>query len=305
MNGKTGMTLILAILSGLGAMYGAQKLIAKRDTPPELRDVVVASRELKVEEVLKEDMLKVVKMKKDQVPANAYTAPTEVAGRWVQIKMLEGEAVVEPKLAPKDLPPGLIGRIPPGMRALAIEVNEQSGVSGFILPDHRVDVIQARTDGPRRPDEQGAETILQNVQVLAAGQVTSRPEDKSIQVRTVTLAVTPEQVENLVAARSRGPLSLSLRSINDTTVVERKKPEVIEEPKPEPPPVVVEAKPEPEPEPEPEPLPLLPPPPRPRYTLIYRGFAPPERVRRISEPAFGEVDAVAGLGLPRPLESAE
>ena len=41
---------------------------------------------------------------------------------------------------------------PQGMRAFAIEVNEQTGVSGFVLPDHRVDVVQVepgRTASPR------------------------------------------------------------------------------------------------------------------------------------------------------------
>jgi len=35
-----------------------------------------------------------------------------------------------------------------------------------------------------------AETVLQNVLVLASGQTFTRPDDRSIQARTVTLAVT-------------------------------------------------------------------------------------------------------------------
>ena len=95
------------------------------------------------------------------------------------------------------------------MRAFAIEVNEQSGVSGFVLPDHRVDVIQVETNGN---GPALSETILQDVLVLASGQVFTRPEDRSIQSRTVTLAVTPGQADQLVAARAKGPLALSLRA---------------------------------------------------------------------------------------------
>lgn len=298
MNGKTGTILMLAIVCGLGAMYGVQKLVAKREAPTVLRDVLVAARDLKVEEVLKEDMLKVVQMPTEQVPANAFASPTEVAGRWVQIRLLEGEVIVEPKLAPKDLPPGLIGRIPAGMRAFAIEVNEQSGVSGFILPDHHVDVIQAQTESQRGTGLDGrATTILQNVRVLAAGQVTARPEDKSIVVRTVTLAVSPDQVEVLVAARSRGPLSLALRAINDDEVVVRKEPEpeIKEEPKPKPPPT-------------PPPVVMAPPPPvrpRPRYTVIYHGIVGKQVIPRNPEPLPRESGAMVGLGLPRPRGSAE
>ena len=109
------------------------------------------------------------------------------------------------------------------MRAFAVDVNEQSGVSGFILPGHRVDVVRYEA---RREDLAAArrDTILQNILVLAAGQVFTRPEEKSVQSRTVTLAVTPEQVDILVAAKVKGPLTLSLRGVNDHDIVERPKP---------------------------------------------------------------------------------
>ena len=71
---------------------------------------------------------------------------------------------------------------------------------------------------------QRGETILQDILVLAAGQVFTRPEEKSLQNRTVTLAVLPEQVHILVAARAKGPLSLSLRGVNDHDIVDRPKP---------------------------------------------------------------------------------
>lgn len=301
MNGKSGMILVMALLSGLGAMYGAQKLIAKRETPPEMREVVVAARALKDEEILKEDMLKVESLPADQVPAGAFSNPSDVLGRWVQIRMLEGEPLVEPKLGPKDVPPGLGARIPPGMRAAAIEVNEQSGVSGFILPNSRVDVIQAITDGPRSGRlGPGAHTILQNVLVLAAGQVTTRPEDKTIQVRTVTLAVTPEQAQSLVAARSRGPLSLALRGINDDAIVEVARAEPEPEPEPEPKP---EPKVEPPPPPPPAPVVVEAPPPRrrpqPKYTVIHRGFSPHREFVRRYPASPGGGDPIADLGGPR------
>ena len=215
MSGKSMLVLGLAGLSGLGAMYGTSRMLSgKRGAGPvEMRDVLVAARDLNVEEVIKPDAVKVVKMARASVPADGFAAPPDVEDRWVQIKMLEGEPILNRKLAPKGNPAGLISRIPKGMRAYAIEINEQTGVSGFVMPDHRVDVIQSKTG--TRDNEADAETILQDVLVLAAGQTVTRPEDKSILARTVTLAVTPEMVDTLVTARSRGPLSLSLRGLND------------------------------------------------------------------------------------------
>src|SRR5262249_31003536 len=96
----------------------------------------------------------------------------------------------------------------------------QSGVSGFILPGHRVDVIRFEQDqGGQRGD-----CILENILVLAAGQVFTRAEERSLTTRTVTLALMPEQVDTLVAARAKGSLSLALRGVNDHDVVARPKP---------------------------------------------------------------------------------
>ena len=164
--------------------------------------MLVAARDLKVEEVLTPELVKVVQMSRATLPPGTFTSIKDVEDRWVQIKMLEGEPILDRKLAPKGSPAGLVARIPKGMRAFAIEVNEQTGVSGFILPDHRVDVVQVNPSGSNPGT---AETILQDVLVLASGQVFTRPEDRSIQSRTVTLAVTPEQVDTLVAARAQGP----------------------------------------------------------------------------------------------------
>ncbi len=78
------------------------------------------------------------------------------------------------------------------MRAFAIDVTEQSGVSGFVLPGHRVNVVRYEAD----QSVQSGETILQNILVLASGQVFTRADERTLTNRTVTLAVTPEQVEH-------------------------------------------------------------------------------------------------------------
>ena len=222
MNGKSMVMLLLAVVSGLGAMYGTSRMLAKGKAKAaiDLQDVLVAARDLKDEEVLKADMVKVVKMSRAELPAGTFTAYKDVEDRWVRIKTLEGEPILDRKLAPKGSPAGLISRIPKGMRAFAIDVNESTGVSGFVLPDHRVDVVEIK---PKADGKSDAETILQDVLVLASGQVFTRPEDRSIQSRTVTLAIAPDQVDVLVAARTRGQLSLSLRGLQDHEQVEYKK----------------------------------------------------------------------------------
>jgi pilus assembly protein CpaB len=221
MNRKSLGMLILAVVCGLGAMYGTNQLLSKDRGPKsvEMQEVLVAVRSLKLDEVIKKDMVKTTSLAKEHVPAGAFTSVEQVLDRSIQIPMLADEPIVDAKLAPKGTPPGLISRIAKGMRAFAIEVNEQTAVSGFVMPGHRVDIVQSLNQpGAGQPS---AEVILENVLVLAAGQTFTRPEDKSILSHTVTLAVTPEQVDSLVAARVRGPLTLSLRGLNDDEIQAR------------------------------------------------------------------------------------
>lgn len=224
MNGKSGVLLVLAVICGLAAMWGVKQWTAGQKTATESVNVLVAAREIKAEEVLKEDMVKTIPFPRSHVPAGAVMSYKEIEGRWVKIAMLTDDPIVEAKLAPKNAPIGLTPRIPKGMRAVAIEVNEKTGVSGFILPDHRVDVIQTKGIKGASGGESLSETILEDVQVLAAGTSIVRPDDKAIQVRTVTLALKPEDVGIVVAAGDKGPLSLSLRGVNDHAPVQTSKP---------------------------------------------------------------------------------
>ena len=290
MKGKPLVLLGLALLFGLGAMYGTSRVLSKGPvkTVRETQDVLVAVRDLKAEEVLKPDLVKVVTMSKENLPPGTFTSVKDVEERWVQIKILADEPIVDRKLAAKGSPAGMIARIPEGMRAFTLEVNEQTGIAGFVLPDHRVDVVQIESGNSSKSE---AETILQDVLVLASGQVFSRPEERSIQSHSVTLAVTPDQVDVLVAAKAKGSLSLSLRGINDHKAVAKKKPEpppvvlaVVDEPPPMPPtPPAPLPPPAEEPKPAPAPAPVAeepkPAPDRARFVTIYRGIENSKRVR--------------------------
>ncbi len=232
-------------------------------------------------------------------PPGAFSSFRDVAERWVQIKILEGEPIVEKKLAPKGTPPGLIALIPKGKRAFAITVNEQTGVSGFIQPNHRVDLFQVQ------PTANGQGTravpVLQDVLVLASGTNIQSSPDRTIQARTVTVAVTPEEAGILTVAQSRGQLSLALRSMNDhelTVAPPEPAPEVL--PKVAMTPPVTAPPPEPETKPNPKAASKdyltddAAVPSTPRHVTIYRGGKPPERVRVDQPPSEDE----EGLGFP-------
>ena len=222
MNGRSLRMLALAVAFGLGAMVITRQLLAPDPNKEETQDVLVAARDLKEEESLKPDMVKVVRMVKSAVPLNSFSAFKDVEDRWVNMGMLDGDAITDKKLGLKGTPPGMVNNIPKGMRAISISVTEQTGVSVTFLPGHGVDVLKFEKFDNSDKNEKHGETILQDVLVLAANQLHAAEEAQGPS-RTVTLAVTPDDVAVLVEAAANGPLSLACRGVNDHAVVARAK----------------------------------------------------------------------------------
>jgi len=94
-------------------------------------------------------------------------------------------------------------------------VNEIIGVAGFVLPRTRVDVlVSINPQGDK--SRAASRVILQNVEVLAAGQTTERDaEGKPRTVNVITLLVDPGQAEKLTLASYEGDLQLALRNSLD------------------------------------------------------------------------------------------
>jgi pilus assembly protein CpaB len=85
------------------------------------------------------------------------------------------------------------------------------GVGGFLLPGNRVDVLATKKTGGSSNDAE-AETILEDLRVLAVDQTASTDKTQPVVVRAVTLEMTPEETEILVKAQTEGKLQLALRN---------------------------------------------------------------------------------------------
>jgi pilus assembly protein CpaB len=106
------------------------------------------------------------------------------------------------------------------MRASSVDVNEVSGVSGFILPGDRVDVLCTIDNAPGQ--SQGVavtKTILQNIEVVAAGVKTKTNKNDPIKVQSVTMLVEPKQAEDLALGMFEGRIHLVLRNPVDHEIV--------------------------------------------------------------------------------------
>jgi pilus assembly protein CpaB len=133
----------------------------------------------------------------------------DVVGRGLLTSIQKDEPFAESRLAAKGAGAGLASKIPPGMRAIAVHVDELTGLSRFILAGMHVDVISTATSS------QGmvSRTILQNVEVFSTGQDIGRDSrDKPAGMPVFNLLVSPQDAEILSQAVAQTRIELVLRN---------------------------------------------------------------------------------------------
>jgi len=178
-----------------------------------MSQIAIATRDLEVGTVLKEQDVQLADWP-GPAPAGSSTRVQDLVGRGVIMPVYAKEPLIESRLAAKGAGGGLAAMIPPGMRAVAVRVNEVVGVAGFVIPGMRVDVLISGN----RPGGDGnlgtlTRTLLQNLEVLSAGQDFKKDQEgKPITVQVVNLLVTPEQAEQLSLATSQTNVQLVLRN---------------------------------------------------------------------------------------------
>ena len=156
------------------------------------------------------------------IPPGFFTKPEDVIGRGVISDLYQGEPIENNRLAPVGSGGGLAAAIPTGMRAMAVRVDEVVGVSGFVTPGLRVDVLVSGMPPGNQNVNEGSQsrTILQNIRVLSAGtDIQKDAEGKAKPVQVVNLLVSPEQAETLTLATNQGgvKIQLVLRNPLDTS----------------------------------------------------------------------------------------
>lgn len=182
--------------------------------------VIVATANIEVGEALTSRHVKLLPWPKDSVPAGSLGSLAEAEGRVTRRSLVVGEPLLEAKLVPKgDGLGGILPMIVPDkLRGVTIKVDAAVRESGFVLPNSRVDIVVSIADRGNS-GKRTAKVILQDVLVLAAGQTVELKSNKPVPVTTVTLALTPEQVEHLALAKTEGRLMIATRSLSDRRIV--------------------------------------------------------------------------------------
>lgn len=200
--------------------------------------VLVATRDILKNSPVEEDMIAIMEVPQRFLQPGALRNPADAIGRLAQSPISKGEQILGTKLITYGTETGLAVKIPAGMRAVAINIDLVTSVGGLVKPDNFVDVLATFNFGDNDKDDYKTLAIMENVRVLAVdadlgvgiveGKKGSADRKQSQRIATVTLAMDPQQAQDLVLAQHSGELYLSLRSVSETDQTYSLKPSDIE-----------------------------------------------------------------------------
>lgn len=217
---KLAIVIGVALAVALAASAGAYRFLSEKGRSAdrarlESQGIAVALVDIPIGSAINPNQVALAAWPKAHLPKDSFPGVQETVGRTALREFLRGEPIVDSKLVPRTGGSGLLSfKVPAGMRAFSVKVNEVVGVGGFIVPGCRVDVVVTTAVSSKNQD-QVAKIVLEDVVVLAAGQTIEQKDNKPVTVSNVTLAVGPEDAERLALASNDGRIQLVLRNFSD------------------------------------------------------------------------------------------
>ncbi len=207
--------------------------------------MVVAAADIPLGTLITEDLVETQDVRTTQLPAGAYQLKSEVVGRSVTTQITKGQLVDANAFATTTVNPDVTRLLDAGRRAMAVQVDQVSGVGTLIKPGDRVDVVIGITGADKFPvvttDPQtdqvslvpglnatSVKAIIQNLQVVGTllpppTEATTAPDGTTDgtapalngQAQIVILSVSAQEAEVLRFAQIDGSITLVLRSPED------------------------------------------------------------------------------------------
>ncbi|QGJ71440.1 Hypothetical protein PBC10988_31450 [Planctomycetales bacterium 10988] len=246
MSPRTMIVVVLALVFGLCAAVLVHLAISAEPSQGTVEVVkfYVAKDDIQTGIPLTAEMVTLEEFPKNRTPNDGFPADkAEVlldpeSPRWVKFKIFKGEPIVNYKLSDSG-ERGISALLNPGERAVSIPIADTStALGGLVMPRDRVDVLLSVESKREDRDLYGIDdggattsTLLQNVEVLAVGQVITQDDSSNsdahgskqqVNFRSVTLRVTPEQASLLQLGIQQGRLHLTLRGPQDVEDVDIK-----------------------------------------------------------------------------------
>jgi len=210
------VALLVSIVSYNFLKTKAQKQVQIQETV----EVAVAAIDMTWGTALSKQALKTAPYLRKSLPEGYHTNTASLEGRVLVYPIKANEPIFESSLAPTSIKTGgMAAVVKPDKRAMAVKVDKVVGVSGFIFPGNRVDVLV--TLSGRGQENAITKIVLENLLVLATGTEVEKTgkQEKPAAVDVITLEVTPQEGEKLALAATEGKLQLALRNYSDSAEV--------------------------------------------------------------------------------------
>lgn len=223
---KTIAPIVISIVIAITGSVFIYKWINLKTAPKEVVKVeseavpiAVAAVDLQWGTQLKPEMIKTTPFLKESLPEGHFTRIADLNNRVIIASVKKGEPVVEHRLAPVSIKTGGVSAVlKSGKRAVAVKGDKVMGISGFVNPGNRVDVLVTLRDPKTKLDK--TKVVLENIPVLATGtKIEKNEKGEPAPVDVYTLEVTVEDAEKLSLAASEGKLQFALRNITDADPV--------------------------------------------------------------------------------------
>ena len=220
---KSIILIVIALACGLIASIGISQVMTKPDAPaaPETETIYVAASNVPNWKSLTAEMVREEEWPAGKVPPDAVRSLEELEGKAPRYPLYPGEPIVLTKLTDANGDQAS-ERIPEGHQVFAVKVDKESALSGLISPGDKVDVLCfIRGRGGNDRLQTGTRTILRNTTVFAVNdRIERQGEEGSIDAKTVSLLVRPDQSEKLLLAKQLGTIHLALRKPGDESNIE-------------------------------------------------------------------------------------
>jgi len=225
-NKKSRKNLVMFVLSlalgGFGVTYSKQYIEEQvafykgqlEKTEP-MVSVVVPNRNLLRGDIVTNHDLVLRDIPKQYADSNSVTeSDYEVAlGQRVDFDIDRGSPLLWAHLE-GGLSPTFSGKVPEGLRAMTVRVDEINSISGFLQPKDRIDLLMTFGAGTT----QQIFPLIQSLDVIATG--TQTLVDKNVtggkrNFNSITVQVTPKQAQKITLAQQMGKLTATLRNPDD------------------------------------------------------------------------------------------
>jgi pilus assembly protein CpaB len=211
---------VLAIVVGLVAAFVVK--IAMRPQPVVVAEqpeaprvptttVVVLAKNLTEHQVVQRSDLRTVTIPRERQREGTLRLAEQAIGRISRQSLKAGQLLYEESLyGIGETLPGLASRIPPGMRAMPIHVDEQSVIAKMVKIGSRVDIALSVEGSHPDLGELATKTLMHNVEVIAVDTNNSSRRGGATSNATITVAVSPADANRLITAEGSGTLNMTL-----------------------------------------------------------------------------------------------